>query len=128
MKLIRLLALALAATLAGCASLGVGLGIPAGPFSLGLGLGSDGGVTAGVGAGYGPLGIGVGVNDRGQVTGNAGVGASVPLGGTPARVGVGTGTVLYQPDRRPSQGIPILPTRPVEMRRPAAYPADPVAP
>lgn len=133
MKLNRLLALALATTLAGCSSLGVGLGIPVGPFSLGIGLGSDGGVTAGVGTGYGPLGIGVGVNERGQVTGNAGIGASVPLGATPARVGVGvgTGTVLYQPERRASQGIPILSTRPLEIRRPIAYPADiadPVAP
>lgn len=130
MKLQRLIALALAATLSGCASLGVGLGIPVGPFSLGVGLGSDGGITAGVGTGYGPLGVGVGVNDRGQVTGNAGIGASVPLGATPARVGVGvgTGTVLYQPERLATQGIPILVNRPAEIRQSAADPADPVAP
>ena len=103
-------ALLVAATLTGCASVGVGFGIPVGPFTLGVGMGSDGALNAGVGTGYGPLGVGVGVNQHGQVTGNAGLGTSVPLGSSPARVGVGVGTgaVLYDPGR--SQGIPILRT------------------
>lgn len=130
MKLQRITALAFAAGLSGCASVGLGLGIPVGPFSLGVGLGADGGLTAGVGTGYGPLGLGVGVNDRGVVTGNAGIGASVPLGATPARVGlgVGTGTVLYQAERRAAQGLPILAHRPVDIRQSAADSADPVNP
>ncbi len=46
--------------------------------------------------------IGVGVNQSGRVTGNLGVGTSVPLGDSGARagVGIGTGTVLHEPERR----------------------------
>ena len=47
--------------LSGCASIGVGVGIPIGPFSIGVGAGS-GGVSAGVSTGVGPVGVGVGVN------------------------------------------------------------------
>ena len=88
----------LLALLGGCSSVGVGVGIPVGPFTLGVGTGS-GGPSLGLGTGIGPLGAGVGVNTSGQVTGNMGVGASVPLGGSAVRagVGVGSGAVLYDP-------------------------------
>lgn len=84
--------------LAGCGSVGggVGVGIPLGPLSVGVGLGS-GGLSAGVGTGWGPLGVGVGVNQRGQVTGNAGVGVSTGVGGARVGAGVGTSTVLHDP-------------------------------
>ena len=92
--------LCLAATLllGGCSTVGVGIGIPLGPFTLGVGTNS-GGPSLGLGTGIGPFGAGVGVNSGGQVSGNVGVGASVPLGGSAARagVGVGTGAVLYDP-------------------------------
>jgi hypothetical protein len=92
--------------LGGCSSVGVGFGIPVGPFSVGVGAGS-GGVSAGVGTGVGPFGVGVGVNQGGQVTGGAGVGASTSVGGgARAGVGVGTGTVLYDPNGKPSQSQP----------------------
>ena len=123
--------LATAVLLAGCGSAGFGIGVPVGPFSIGVGVGSDGGLTTGVGTGWGPFGVGVGVNQAGQVTGGAGVGASVPLGSSPVRagVGVGTGTVLYDPNRAqampPQQGIPILQPRPVV---PRAGAGDLVAP
>ena len=92
------LAAGLAAVLAGCGSVGagVGVGIPVGPFSVGVGMGS-GGLSAGVGTGVGPLGVGVGVNQRGQVLGSAGVGASTGVGGANVGVGVGTSTVLHDP-------------------------------
>jgi hypothetical protein len=98
-------------SLAGCNSVGVGFGIPVGPFSIGVGAGT-GGVSAGVGTGVGPFGVGVGVNQSGQVTGGAGVGVSTPLGGSNARVGagVGTGTVLYDPNGQPvKQFVPPAP-------------------
>ena len=46
---------------------------------------------------------GVGAGICGQVSGNVGVGASVPLGdsGVRAGVGVGTGTVIYDPKQPP---------------------------
>jgi hypothetical protein len=92
--------------LAGCNSVGIGVGIPLGPFSVGVGAGT-GGVSAGVGTGVGPFGVGVGVNQSGQVTGGAGVGASTPVGGSNARVGagVGTGAVLYDPKARPQPAV-----------------------
>jgi hypothetical protein len=90
------------AALVGCSSVGVGFGIPVGPFSIGVGAGT-GGVSAGIGTGVGPFGVGVGVNQNGQVTGGAGVGASTPVGNSNARVGagVGAGTVLYDPKGKP---------------------------
>lgn len=92
------LCLAAALLLGGCSAARVGVGIPVGPFSLGVGAGA-GGPSLGLGTGIGPFGAGVGVNSGGQVSGNVGVGASVPLGGSAARagVGVGTGAVLYDP-------------------------------
>lgn len=100
---------ALAAVLAGCGSVGagVGVGIPIGPFSLGVGLGS-GGLSAGVGTGLGPLGVGVGVNQSGQVLGSAGVGASTGVGGASVGVGVGTSTVLHDPNRPPSSAPEVV--------------------
>ena len=92
------LCLATALLLGGCSNLGVGIGVPLGPFTLGVGANS-GGPSLGLGTGIGPFGAGVGVNSGGQVSGNVGVGASVPVGGSAARagVGVGTGAVLYDP-------------------------------
>jgi hypothetical protein len=90
------LAILLGAMVAGCGSVGAGVGVPVGPFSVGVGLGS-GGLSAGVGTGVGPLGVGVGVNQRGQVLGGAGVGASTGVGGANVGVGVGTSTVLHDP-------------------------------
>ena len=103
-----------AALLAGCSSVGVGFGIPIGPFSIGVGAGS-GGVSLGVGTGVGPFGVGVGVNQSGQVTGGAGVGVSTTLGNSKARVGagVGAGTVLYDPKSQAVQ--PAAPKKGVEM-------------
>lgn len=91
--------------LAGCSSVGggVGVSVPVLPgVHIGVGVGT-GGVHVGVGASAGPVGVGVGVNQRGQITGNAGVGASAPVGNGGVRVGgaVGTGTVLYDPDAPP---------------------------
>ena len=99
-----------AALLAGCNSVGVGFGIPVGPFSIGVGAGT-GGISAGVGTGVGPFGVGVGVNQSGQVTGGAGVGASTPVGNSNARVGagVGAGTVLYDPKGKPVRPNPPQP-------------------
>lgn len=102
---VLVLAALLGMPLAGCGSVGggVGISVPLGPLSIGVGVGS-GGVTAGVGTSAGPLGVGVGVNQSGQVTGNVGVGAGAPLGNSRARVGVGvgTGTVLYDPKHKPA--------------------------
>jgi hypothetical protein len=101
---LRLFAAALlAGVLAGCGNLGagVGLSVPVGPVSIGVG-GGTGGLSVGVGTGVGPVGVGVGVNQSGQVYGSTGVGASVPIGNGPVRagVGVGTGTVLYDPKKQ----------------------------
>ena len=92
------LCLAAALLLGGCSTVGVGIGIPLGPFTLGVGANSSG-PSLGLGTGIGPFGAGVGVNSGGQVSGNVGVGASVPLGGSSARAGIGTstGAVLYDP-------------------------------
>jgi hypothetical protein len=102
---LTLLPLLLAAALAlgGCAA-GVGLSVPVGPFSIGVGVNSHGGVSAGVGTGVGPVGVGVGVNGKGQVTGNAGVGISTPVGNSRARIGAGVGgsTVIYDPHQEPN--------------------------
>lgn len=98
---IRFAAVLLSSILTGCGSVGAGISVPILPgVSLGVGVGS-GGVQLGVGAHAGPVGAGVGVNSSGRVTGNVGVGTSVPLGESGARagVGVGTGTVLYDPAR-----------------------------
>ena len=102
------------ALLAGCSSVGVGFGIPIGPFSIGVGAGT-GGVSLGVGTGVAPFGAGVGVNQSGQLTGGAGVGVSTPVGNSNARVGagVGAGTVLYDPKRQPVQ--PAAPQKGVEV-------------
>ncbi len=89
----------LTALLAGCGSVGAGLGIsvPLIPgISIGVGVGS-GGVNAGVSAGHGPVSAGVGVNQTGQVTGGVGVGTSTGVGNARVGVGVGTGAVLYDP-------------------------------
>lgn len=92
------LLLTTALALGGCAA-GVGLSVPLGPFSVGVGVNSHGGVSAGVGTSVGPVGVGVGVNRNGQVTGNAGVGVSSSIGNSGARVGAGVGgsTVLHEP-------------------------------
>lgn len=90
----------LLAALAGCNSMGVGIGIPVGPLSVGVGMGS-GGPSLGVGTGVGPLGVGVGVQPGGQVTGHAGVGVSAPVGPASVGVGVGRSTVLHDPNARP---------------------------
>lgn len=101
----RLLATLLAsAVLAGCGSVGAGVGFSVPIFrgvSIGVGVGS-GGVNAGVSAGSGPVAVGVGVNQNGQVTGGAGVGVGTEVGnsGVRAGVGVGTGTVLYDPNEK----------------------------
>ena len=102
-----------AALVPGCGSVGLGFGIPIGPFSIGVGAGS-GGVSLGVGTGVGPFGVGVGVNQSGQVTGGAGVGVSTPVGNSSARVGagVGAGAVLYEPNSLPVQ--PAAPKKGVE--------------
>ncbi len=103
-----------ATLLAGCNSVGVGFGIPIGPFSIGVGA-RAGGVSLGVGTGVGPFGVGVGVNQSGQLTGGAGVGVSTPVGNSNARVGagVGAGTVLHDPNRQPMQ--PAAPPTSVEV-------------
>jgi hypothetical protein len=95
--------LAAALALGGCAA-GVGLSVPVGPFSIGVGVNSNGGVSAGVGTSVGPVGVGVGVNGNGQVTGNAGVGISTPVGNSRARIGAGVGgsTVIYDPRKDPN--------------------------
>ena len=87
----------LLAGLAGCNSMGVGIGIPVGPLSVGVGMGS-GGPSLGVGTGWGPLGVGVGVQPGGQVTGHAGMGVSAPVGPASVGVGVGRSTVLHDPN------------------------------
>jgi hypothetical protein len=111
------LAVWLGSMLAGCSSVGagVGVGVPVGPFSVGVGLGS-GGLSAGVGTGLGPVGVGVGVNQRGQVLGGAGVGASTGVGGANVGVGVGTSTVLHDP--RHDKAAP-APAQPVQGAQPA---------
>lgn len=91
---------ALLLSLAGCNSIGVGVGIPVGPFSVGVGMGS-GGPSVGVGTGVGPFGVGVGMGSGGQVTGHAGVGVSAPVGPASVGVGVGRSTVLHDPNARP---------------------------
>lgn len=90
---------ALLAALAGCNSVGVGVGIPVGPLSVGVGMGS-GGPSLGVGTGWGPVGVGVGVQPGGQVTGYGGVGVSAPVGPASVGVGVGRSTVLHDPNAR----------------------------
>lgn len=118
MKPIRLLlACAALGGLAGCAGnglgVGYGIGVPVGPVTIGVGGGS-GGLNVGVGTGVGPVGVGVGVNQRGQVTGGVGVGTSVPIGnsGVHAGASVGTGTVLYDPNRLDAAPSPSLPQKP----------------
>lgn len=109
---------ACALLLAGCGSVGggVGIGIPVGPVSVGVGLGS-GGLSAGVGTGVGPVGVGVGVNQSGQVLGSAGMGASTGVGGARVGVGVGSSTVLHDPQRSNVQ--------PAQEPAPAAPPQTP---
>ena len=91
----------LLAALAGCNSMGVGIGIPVGPLSVGVGIGS-GGPSLGVGTGLGPVGVGVGVHPGGQVTGYGGVGVSAPVGPASVGVGVGRSTVLHDPNANPA--------------------------
>ena len=89
----HLFAILLAAGLvAGCSSVGVGVGIPIGPFSIGVGA-SNSGVNLGVSTGVGPVGVGVGVNQRGQVSAGAGVGVSTEVGNSGVRAGVGVGVL-----------------------------------
>jgi hypothetical protein len=98
-RILRTLVVASSAALwlSSCAT--VGIGLPIGPFSIGIGA-SNAGVSAGVGTSAGPVGVGVGVNPRGQVSAGAGVGTSAPIGNSGARVGVGVGTstVIHDPD------------------------------
>ena len=98
----------LLAALAGCNSMGVGIGIPVGPLSVGVGMGS-GGPSLGVGTGLGPLGVGVGVQPGGRVTGSAGVGVSAPVGPASVGVGVGRSTVLHDPNASPASNAPAQP-------------------
>lgn len=93
---------AAASALTGCGTARLGLGVPVGPFTLGVGLGA-GGPSVGLGTGVGPVGVGLGMDGGGRVSGGMGVGASLPVGGGPVRagVGVGTGAVLYDPHRAP---------------------------
>lgn len=95
------------AALAGCNSVGVGIGIPVGPLSVGVGMGS-GGPSLGVGTGWGPLGVGVGVQPGGQVTGYGGVGVAAPVGPASVGVGVGRSTVLHDPNAsvQPAAALP----------------------
>ncbi len=101
------LCLVAAGLLSACGAARVGVGIPVGPFTLGVGAGA-GGPSVGLGTGVGPVGVGVGVHPGGQVSGAVGVGASVPVGGGPVRAGagVGTGAVLYDPRRAPVAARP----------------------
>ena len=93
-----LLPVVLALSACGSVGAGIGIGIPIGPFSVGVGLGS-GGLSAGVGTGVGPLGVGVGVNQGGQVSASAGLGASTGVGGARVGAGVGSSAVIYDPAR-----------------------------
>ena len=93
----RVLALCACLLVSGCASLGAGISLPIGPFSIGIGA-SNSGVSLGVGTSVGPVAVGVGVNPGGQVSAGGRVGASVPVGGSGARVGVGGSTVIQEPD------------------------------
>jgi hypothetical protein len=97
-RLITGSALALCASLllSGCASVGAGINLPLGPFSIGIGA-SNSGVSLGVGTSVGPVGVNVGVNPNGQVSAGAGVSASVPLGQGSAQVGGNTGSVILNP-------------------------------
>ena len=94
------------AALAGCNSMGVGIGIPVGPLSVGVGMGS-GGPSLGVGTGVGPVGVGVGVHPGGQVTGYGGVGVSAPVGPASVGVGVGRSTVLHDPNANAASNAPV---------------------
>jgi len=88
----------LAVSVGACSSIGLGVSVPLIPgVSIGVGAGS-GGVNAGVSAGRGPVSVGVGVNQSGQVTGGAGVGASTNVGGARVGAGVGTSTVIHDPN------------------------------
>jgi len=127
---LALAALLGAAAMSGCSSVGggVGLSVPIGPFSIGVGVGSggltagvgasagplsvgvgvgSGGVSAGVGASAGPVGVGASVNGSGQVSGHVGAGVSTGIGGG-ARVGagVGTSTILYDPNAPRQRPVP----------------------
>lgn len=82
--------------LSGCASVGAGINLPIGPFSIGIGANNNG-LSVGVGTSVGPVGVNVGVNPNGQVSAGAGVSASVPLGQGSAQVGGSTGTVILNP-------------------------------
>ncbi|WP_200843508.1 hypothetical protein [Pantoea sp. 18069] len=97
---------ALLVILAGCNSMGVGIGIPVGPLSVGVGVGS-GGPSLGVGTGVGPVGVGVGVQPGGRVTGHAGVGVSAPVGPASVGVGVGRSTVLHDPNASAPAAAPL---------------------
>ena len=108
---------ALLAALAGCGSVGVGIGIPVGPLSVGVGMGS-GGPSLGVGTGVGPVGVGVGVQPGGRVIGSAGVGVSAPVGPASVGVGVGRSTVLHDPNAYPNTSAQVAPAP-----EPASVPA-----
>lgn len=89
------------AMLGACSSVGVGVGIPVGPVTIGVGA-SNHGVNLGVGTSVGPVGVGVGVDQGGRVSAGAGVGASTEIGnsGVRAGVGVGTSTVIHDPNKK----------------------------
>lgn len=58
------LGVALAATLAGCASVGIGIALPFPGGSIGVGVDSSGQVGGGVAVGSGPVSVGVGGTAR----------------------------------------------------------------
>jgi hypothetical protein len=91
-----ILPLCAALLLSGCASVGAGINLPIGPFSIGIGA-NNSGLSVGVGTSVGPVGVNVGVNPNGQVSAGAGLSASVPLGQGSAQVGGSTGTVILNP-------------------------------
>ena len=112
-------ALLMALSLAGCAS--VGVSVPLGPLSVGIGVGSGGvsarvgagvgpvsasvglgseGASAGVGVRAGPVGVGVSADSQGQITGSAGVGAATAVGAVQVGASAGASRVL-----RPAQGL-----------------------
>ena len=88
-------------TLTGCASMGVGVSIPVGPMSIGLGVGS-GGVSVGASTSAGPVTAGVGVKSNGNsrmgVDTRVGVNSSVGGSGAQISVGVGTSNEISAPN------------------------------
>lgn len=52
------------AAIAGCSSVGIGIGIPIGVGGVSVGIGSDGTVSGGIGVGSGGVSVGVGGSTR----------------------------------------------------------------